>query len=247
MLGIGDVLQRQRVVTIKKIRVLVTKPQPETSRIRGARIVKTDTVLGGMFVDNLEDGVYLTISRTGLQRHLSLLGRGLVRDLQAARNFQRIGRPSHSQTGQAIAYVPLIIVFIALHFDAGQTGLYHFQPDFSALQFLLRQSDLNGPISEILIGCLQRFQRALHVREIFLPAGISPQRPAYRVGFQQGIALDPVTPDIEPQCCGFRRLLGYGLHRRSRRLDEYRRRPHFHVGDWRRPGSIPGRIRLVGS
>ena len=89
--------------------------------------------------------------------------------------------------------------------QAFDTAFHHAQPHHAVAHFLFRQIHQHRRITGVAIVLFQLFARGFHVFDasFFTQVGIQHAFDI-RIG-QQGIALDPVLPDIEARCrlCGF--------------------------------------------
>src|SRR5262245_59842694 len=96
--------------------------------------------------------------------------------------------------------------------DLAELRLDHPEPDLAALELLLRQPDLDAAVAFLLIGRLQRLERALHVSEILARPGMGRNDAIDALLGEQRIALDDEPVDIEPG-----RIIRRRLWRRWRR------------------------------
>src|SRR6185436_6781913 len=108
------------------------------------------------------------------------------------------------QGRQTAADIAGVEMFVAGDFDLADARFDYSKHDHTALEFLLREKNLDRSKSGLAIGFLQRLERALDVREIALLTSKGCNSGIDLLFLQQCVAFDPVLVDIETQSNGVR-------------------------------------------
>ena len=191
--------QRQHLIAVAQIRVLVGNARPMLAGALGAGVVQRQVdALRLLFLD-LDPGVDLAFVFADAESHFDLFCRVLVAELNVFGQRAHVRRRAFLQVGQSGTHIRVIEMFVAGDDDLADDGFADLQAHHTGGELLLRHIDLNGAITQTAKLAFESFQRLLHVAIILAAAYEWRYQLLGSIRRKYGIAFDLKARDVE--CC----------------------------------------------